>query len=236
MVQPLLASAPLQLLTCLLLHFATSWHGLNDLEHHLLDFVSSMAASVLGSGHPIATALRMIATADIRDHVVEGMMDLVTEGYKARRRSDDSSLFALRVDQIDMLRKRKNFEQALPLAQQLVKDSQLMKSKRYRTALAALGRIYTDQNEEFAVEGIVHRILDHEASEKPTDSSGGTSSWACGTLASLAMNRSDFALAETYLRRAICMSDQQYPTRGPSIFSLQKRLDTCLIAQNKLST
>jgi hypothetical protein len=232
MVQPLLASAPLQLLSCLLLHFATAWQGLNELEHHLLDFVSSMTASLLGSEHPLAMAMRLVATADIRNHVVEGMMDLVTAGYKARRKSDNSSLFALRVDQVDMLRKRRKFEQALHLARELVKDSQYMKPKRYRTALAALGRIHADQNEEFVVEGIAHRILDHEASDKSRDSSGGTSSWACGQLASLAINRSDFALATTYLRRAISMSNQQFPNRGPSIGSLQKQLDHCLVAQN----
>lgn len=233
MVQPLLMSAPLHLLSCLLLHFATSWQGLNELEHHLLDFVSSMASSVVGSEHPLALALGMIATVDVRDHVVESIMDLVTQGYKARRKPDSSSLFALRVDQVDMLRKRKKFQQALTLCQQLVKDSQSMRKKRYRTALATLGRIYADQGEEFGVESTAHRILDSEASDPANSNSGGTTAWACEQLGSLSLSRGEYIVAEAYLRRAVSMTVQRCPNRGPSMTSLTQRLATCLQLQGK---
>lgn len=233
MVQPLLMSAPLHLLSCVLLHFATSWQGLNELEHHLLDFVSSMASSVVGPGHPLALALGMIATADVRDHAVESIMDLVTQGYKSRRKVDNSSLFALRVDQIDMLRKRKKFPQALALCQQLVKDSQSMRKKRYRTALATLGRIFADQSEEFGVESVAHRILDNEASDTANANSGGTTAWACEQLGSLSLNRGEYVVAEAYLRRAVVMTVQRCPNRGPSMASLTERLATCLKLQGK---
>lgn len=233
MVQPLLMSAPLHLLSCVLLHFATSWQGLNELEHHLLDFISSMASSVVGSEHPLALAFGMIATADVRDHVVESIMDLVTQGYQSRRKLDNSSLFALRVDQIDMLRKRKKFSQALTLCQQLVKDSQTMRKKRYRTALATLGRILADQGEEFGVESVAHRILDNEASDMANANSGGTTAWACGQLGSLCLNRGEYVVAEAYLRRAVDMTVQRYPNRGPSMASLTERLATCLQLQGK---
>lgn len=233
MVQPLLMSAPLHLLSCLLLHFATSWQGLNELEHHLLEFVSSMASNVLGSEHPLALALGMIATADVRDHVVESIMDLVTQGYQSRRKPDNSSLFALRVDQVDMLRKRKKFQPALTLCQQLVKDSQKMRKKRYRTALATLGRIYADQSEEFGVESVAHRILDSEAADPSNANSGGTTAWACEQLGALSLNRGEYVVAEAYLRRAVIMTIQRCPNRGPSIMSLTERLATCLQLQGK---
>jgi len=217
----------------LLLHFATSWQGLNELEHHLLEFVSSMASNVLGSEHPLALSLGMIATADVRDHVVESIMDLVTQGYQSRRKPDCSSLFALRVDQVDMLRKRKKFQPALTLCQQLVKDSQTMRKKRYRTALATLGRIYADKGEEFAVESVAHRILDSEASDTANANSGGTTAWACEQLGSLSLNRGEYVVAEAYLRRAVVMAVQRCPNRGPSMVSLTERLATCLQLQGK---
>lgn len=234
MIHPLLMSAPLHLVSCLLLHFATTWQGLNDLQHHLLDFVSSMAKRILGQTHPLAIALSMVATADIRDHVVEPMMALITEGYETRRKPDNSSLFALQVDRIDMLRKRKSFDKARSLCQKLVVDSQAMrKKKRHRTALAALGRIYADQDKEFAVEAIAHRILDHERAD-PTDSnSGGTSSWACDQLATLYIRRGENTVAESYLRRAVYLTYHRYPNRGPSTMTFLKRLGFCLQLQGK---
>ncbi|KIX05691.1 uncharacterized protein Z518_03663 [Rhinocladiella mackenziei CBS 650.93] len=233
MVQPLIVSAPLQLLSCLLLHFATAWQGLNELEQHLLKFTASMTSNVLGPSHPLAQALKMIAAGDVRDQAVEPMMNLVLEGYYARRKPNNSSLFALRVDQIDMLRKRQKFDQARALCAQLIQDSQSMRRKRYRTALAALGRLYEDQNEEFAVEGIAHRILDDEASDRGSSNSGGTTTWACDQLASLCMNRGDYLLAESYLRRATCISYQRYAHRGPSLQSLVKKLESCMHQQGK---
>lgn len=232
MVEPLIRSTPLQLLSCLIVHFATAWQGMAVLEHHLLGFVSSMASKVLGKGHPLAKALDLITTATLRDQALESMMDLVIEGYKARRKAGNSSLFALRVDQIDMLRKRKKFEQGHSMCQQLIKDSQSMARKRYRTALAALGRLYADQNQEFAVEGVAHRILEHEASDTGFTNSG-TAAWACDQLATLCMNRGDYGLAEQYLRRAASMSSTQLPHRGPSTTTFVKRLDSCMRQQGR---
>ncbi|KIV98068.1 hypothetical protein PV10_01758 [Exophiala mesophila] len=234
MIQPLIMSAPLHLVSCLLLHFATTWQGLNDLQHSLLDFVSSMARQVLGQDHPLAIALSMVATADIRDHVVEPMMGLIIEGYEARRKFDNPSLFALQVDRIDMLRKRKNFVKARTLCQKLVVDSQTMrKQKRHRTALAALGRIYSDQGKELAVEAIAHRILDNERADPLGSNSGGTSSWACDQLATLYMHRGENTAAESYLRRAVYLTHHRYPNRGPSAMAFLQRLGFCLQIQGK---
>ncbi|KIW96099.1 uncharacterized protein Z519_03166 [Cladophialophora bantiana CBS 173.52] len=232
MVQPLIHFAPLQLLSCLLVHFATPWPGMAALEQHLLSFISSMAASVLGKHHPYAKALSMMTVADNRNHVIESMMQLIVEGYSTRRKPSNSSLFALRVDQIDMLRKRKNFQPAHHMCQQLIKDSQSMHPKRYRTALAALGRLYADQNEEFAVEGVAHRILQHETQDSGSTNSG-SAAWACDQLATLCLARKDYALAERYLRRAACMSYTRLPHRGPSTDSFVKRLDSCLRQHSK---
>ncbi len=230
MVQPLIHAAPLQLLSCLLVHFATPWHGMAALEEQLLGFISSMVESSLGEHHPLTMALSKMAAADDRSQLVESMMQLVVHGYKAHRKPNNSSLFALRVDQIDMLRKRKNFQQAQYLCQQLVKDSQSMRAKRYRTALAALGRLYADQKQEFAVEGVAHRILQLETSS-PGNSS--TAAWASDQLATICMSRGDFAAAEGYLRRAACMSHASLPHRGPSTASFLERLDGCLRLQGK---
>jgi hypothetical protein len=232
MVQPLIKSAPLQLLSCLLVHFATPWQGLAALEQQLLGFISSMAENSLGSCHPLVKALSMITAADLRDRAIESMMQLVVEGYSAHRKSDSSSFFALRVDQIDTLRKRKSFHHAHSLCQQLLKDSQTMRPKRYRTALAALGRLYAEQHEEFAVEGVAHRILAHETSDSGSTNSS-TASWACDQLATLAVSRGDYTLAEQYLRRAASMSHASLPHRGPSTDSLIQRLDMCMRQQGK---
>ncbi|KIX96356.1 uncharacterized protein Z520_08134 [Fonsecaea multimorphosa CBS 102226] len=232
MVQPLLHSAPVQLLSCLLVHFATPWLGMAALEQHLLSFVSSMAANTFGKDHPYVKALRMMVAADSRNRIVESMMQLIVEGYSARRRPSNSSLFALRVDQIDMLRKRKNFQPAHHMCQQLIKDSQSMPPKRYRTALAALGRLYADQNEEFAVEGVAHRILQHETSDSGTTNSG-SAAWACDQLATLCLSRKEYGLAERYLRRAARMSYTGLPHRGPSTDSFTQKLDSCLRQQGK---
>ncbi|KIW24631.1 uncharacterized protein PV07_10335 [Cladophialophora immunda] len=232
MVQPLIHSAPLQLLSCLLVHFATPWAGMAALEQHLLSFVSSMAASALGKDHPYTKALSTMIAADNRNQVVESMMQLIVEGYGARRKPSNSSLFALRVDQIDMLRKRKNFQPAHHMCQQLIKDSQSMHPKRYRTALAALGRLYADQDEEFAVEGVAHRILQHETSDSSSTNSG-SAAWACDQLATLCLNRKEYALAERYLRRAAQMSCTELPHRGPSTGSFVKKLVFCLRQQGK---
>ncbi|KAK5214130.1 hypothetical protein LTR41_000322 [Exophiala xenobiotica] len=237
MVQPLLFSAPLQLLSCLLLHFATPWDvGLNTLEQHLLHFVSSMASNVMSPHHPLAKALRLVATAKVREHehAVETMMHMIVEGYTTRRKASNSSLFALRIDQIDMLRKRRKFEQARFLCQRIVKDGQLMGRKRHRTALAALGRLYADQKEEYALEGVAQRILDEERVDDPMASdSGGTTSWAHYQLANLSMNRGDHKLAEVHLRRAIAISYRRYLHRGPSTRSLLGGLQTCLSQQGR---
>jgi hypothetical protein len=224
MVQPLIYSAPLQLLTCLLVHFAVPWHGMATLEQMLLGFICSMSGSSLGENHPLYKALSMITAADMRDHLIEPMMQLVVEGYSARRKTSNSSLFALRVDQIDMLRKRKNFQHAQYLCQSLIKDSSSMRPKRYRTALAALGRLYVDQNEEFAVEGVAQRILQNEAHDSGSRNSS-TAAWACDQLATLCLNRGDFASAEQYLRRAEGMSYASLPHRGPATDSFTKKLE-----------
>ncbi|KIW73591.1 hypothetical protein PV04_01695 [Phialophora macrospora] len=232
MVQPLINSAPLQLLSCLLVHFATPWQGLAALEQQLLGFISSMAENSLGVCHPLVQVLSMIAAADLRDRAIESMMQLVVEGYRAHRKSDSSSFFALRVDQIDTLRKRKSFQHAHSLCQQLLKDSQAMRPKRYRTALATLGRLYAEQHEEFAVEGVAHRILAHETSDSGSTNSS-TASWACDQLATIAVSRGDYTLAEHYLRRAASMSHASLPHRGPSTDSIIKRLVMCMRRQGK---
>ncbi|OAL32213.1 hypothetical protein AYO20_07981 [Fonsecaea nubica] len=232
MVQPLLYSAPLQLLSCLLVHFATPWLGMAALEQHLLSFVSSMAASAFGKTHPYAKALSMTIASENRDHIVESMMQLIVEGYSARRKPSNSSLFALRVDQIDMLRKRKNFQMAHDMCQRLIKDSQSMNPRRYRTALAALGRLYADQNEEFAIEGVAHRILQHKTAD-PDSKNSGSAAWACDQLATLCLGREDYTLAERYLRRALGMSYTGLPHRGPSMDSLADKLDSCLRLQGR---
>lgn len=232
LVLPMIHSTPLQLLSCLMVHFATPWQNMKDLEQHLLGFISSMAANALGVSHPLATTLRMMAKADIREQVLESMMMLVLEGYTSRRKPDNSSLFALRVDQIDMLRKRRNFQPAQSLCQALIRDSETMKPKRYRTALAALGRLYADQEEEFAVEGVAHRILQHETADAGSTNSS-TAAWACDQLATLCMRRGDYRLAEQYLRRAAYMSYTRLLHRGPSTESFVKRLDDCMRRQGK---
>ncbi|EXJ64037.1 hypothetical protein A1O7_00372 [Cladophialophora yegresii CBS 114405] len=232
MVQPLIKSAPLQLLSCLLVHFATPWEGLAALEQQLLGFISSMAENSLGEHHPLVRALTMIKAANLRDRAIESMMQLVVEGYMAHRKSDNSSLFALRVDQIDALRRRRNFQHAHFLCQQLLRDSQTMRPKRYRTALAALGRLYAEQHEEFALEGVAHRILAHETSDSGSANSS-TASWACDQLATLAMSRGDYGLAEQYLRRAASMSHAGLPHRGPSTDLLLNRLALCIHQQGK---
>lgn len=233
MVQPLLVSAPLHLLSCLLLNFATPWQDMISLEQKLLEYVSAMASRVLHSNHPLAKAMRMIVASTTREHAVEPMMKVIVDGYSSARKPSSSSLFALRVDQIDLLRKRKRFDQALELCQQLIDDSRSMRRKRYRTALAALGRLYLDQNEEYAVEGVAHRILDHADADPFMSNSGGTTTWACEQLATLSMNRGDFSSAETYLRQAVRLSYQRYPHRGPSTGSLLERLETCLRQQGR---
>jgi len=159
-------------------------------------------------------------------------VQMVVEGYSANRKPSNSSLFALRVDQIDMLRKRKSFQPAQYLCQQLLKDSQSMRPKRYRTALAALGRVYTEQKEEFAVEGVAHRILLLETSDSGSTNSG-TAAWACDQLATICITRGDFVSAEQYLRRATQMSYASLPHRGPSAASLITRLDACMRQQGK---
>ncbi|EXJ89082.1 hypothetical protein A1O3_02146 [Capronia epimyces CBS 606.96] len=237
MVQPLILSVPLHLLSCLLLHFATPWRGMTELETQLLGFVASMTGQVLGPAHPLAKAMAMLTVAETRHQVVESMMDLVIEGYRSRRKADSSSLFALRVDQIDMLRKRKQYQQAHQLCDQLIQDSRAMRRKRHRTALAALGRIYADQKEEFAVEGVAHRILDHEASDPPSSNSNSNSAttvWACDQLATLCVRRQEYALAESYLRRATWVSYQgRYTHRGPSTRSFLNRLHSCVRHQGR---
>ena len=230
-VQPLMHSAPLQLLSCLLVHFATSWEGMAALEQQLLGYISSMARSTFGEYHPLAKAFDMLSAANIRQYVIESMIQMVVEGYKARRKSSNSSLFALRVDQIDLLRKRKNFQHAYYLCQQLIKDSRSMRPKRYRSALATLGRLYADQNEEFAVEGVAHRLLQHETLDSGSPNSG-SAVWACDQLATLCMSRGDFVRAEGYLRRAACMSHSGLPHRGPSTVAVAKRLECCLRQQS----
>jgi hypothetical protein len=232
MVQPLIHSAPLQLLSCLLVHFAVPWQGMAALEQQLLGFICSMTGGSLGEHHPLHRAFSMIAATDLRNHLIEPMMQLVVEGYSARRKSSNSSLFALRVDQIDILRKRKNFQQAQYLCQRLVKDSQSMRPKRYRTALAALGRIYADQHEEYAVEGVAHRILHNESHDSGCRNSS-TTAWACDQLATLCLNRGDLVSAEGYLRRAAGMSYASLPHRGPATISFSQRLDECVRRQHR---
>ena len=232
MVQPLIHAAPLQLLSCLLVHFATPWHGMAALEEQLLGFISSMVESSLGEHHPLSMALGRLTSADDRSQIVESMMQLVVRGYKEHRKSSNSSLFALRVDQIDMLRKRKNFQQAQYLCQQLIQDSQSMRAKRYRTALATLGRLYADQKQEFAVEGVAHRILQLETSDSGMTNSS-TAAWACDQLATILMSRGEFAAAEGYLCQAACMSYASLPHRGPSTASFLTRLDGCMRQQGR---
>ena len=223
MVQPLIHSAPLQLFSCLLMHFAVPWPGMEALEQHLLTFICSMTGSSLGENHPLHRALSMITRAELRDHLIEPMMQLVVEGYSARRKASNSSLFALRVDQIDILRKRKQFQQAQHLCQQLIKDSQSMRPKRYRTALAALGRLYADQKEDYAVEGVALSILQNEASDS-TSRNSSTTAWACDQLATLCLNRGDLISAERYLCQAEGISDASLPHRGPATTSFTQKL------------
>jgi hypothetical protein len=233
MVRPLIATVPMQLLSCILLHFATSWRVVDGLERHLLDFVASMAAEVLNPHHPLAKALRMVATEEVRELAVEAMMDLIVQGYRVRRQTRNSSLFALRVDQIDILRKRKRFDKAHALCNGLLEDSRAMRPKRQRTALAAMGRLYADQGEEFALEGVAHRILENETSDPAASNTGGTTTWACDQLATLAMGREDYQVAESYLRRATCLSYQRYLHRGPPTISFLERLEACIRCQGK---
>ncbi|KAJ9631212.1 hypothetical protein H2204_008297 [Knufia peltigerae] len=233
MVQPLLATAPLQLLTCLLLHFAKPWHGLDALEQQLLGFVSSMTANVLGRHHPLANALQLVATAGIREHVSESMMCMIVDAYRSRRKPSNSSVFALRIDQIDMLRECKKFAQAQTLCQEVVKESQVMGHKRHRTALAALGRIYADQNEEYAVEGVASRILAEERVDRLASDRGGTIIWAHDQLGRLYMDRRDYKPAERHLWRAILESRGRPDHRGPSTRSLIVRFQSCLSQQGR---
>ncbi|KAI1611346.1 hypothetical protein EDD37DRAFT_440476 [Exophiala viscosa] len=233
MIQPLLKSAPLHLLSCLLLNFAIAWKDMNDLEQKLLEFVSEMACKVLGPYHPLSKATKMIVSDSTREHVVEPMMNMIVQGYRSARKLSSSSVFALRVDQIDLLRKRKRFDQAVNLCQQLIDDSKSMRPKRYRTALAAFGRLRLEQNDEFAVEGIAHRILEHANSDPVMSNSGGTTTWACEQLAVSATNRGDYNSAEMYLRRAVGLSHQEYLHRGPSTELLLEKLEVCLRQQGR---
>ena len=227
MVQPLIYSTPLQLLSCLLVHFAVPWQGMAALEQQLLSFICSMAENSLGQHHPLFRALSMITATDLRDRLIEPLIQLVVEGYGARRKFSSSSTFALRIDQIDTLRKRKNFQHAEYLCQRLIKDSQKMRPKRYRSALAALGRLYADQNKEFAVEGVAHKILQAE-----THDSGGrnssTAAWACDKLATICLDRGDLLSAERYLRRAAGISHATLPHRGPTNELITRRLNQCM--------
>lgn len=234
MVQPLIHSAPLQLLSCLLVHFATPWKGMAALEQHLLGFISSMVGNSLGEHHPLTKAFSMMTSAELRDRVIESMMQLVVEGYGEHRRPSNSSLFALRVDQIDMLRQRRNFQLAHYMCQRLIEDSKTMRPKRYRTALATLGRLYADQNQEFGVEGVANRILQHETSDSGSTNSS-SAAWACDQLATLCINRGDFLSAERHLRRAARMSYASLPHRGPSTESFINRLNLCMHQQGRES-
>jgi hypothetical protein len=226
MIQPLLHSAPLQLLSCLLVHFATPWMGLAALEEQLLGFIAAMTAQALGRTHPLSDVMRTITSPSSRQRAVETMLQIIIQGYAGRRKSTNSSLFALRVDQIDLLRKRKNFQHAHYLSQRLVQDSLSMKPKRHRSALAALGRLYADQKEEFALEGVAHRILEHETLESGFANSG-NAAWAYDQLASLCMGRNEYSLAEQYLRQAASMSYAGLPHRGPSVETLAMKLVRC---------
>ncbi|KAK4948123.1 hypothetical protein LTR10_013177 [Elasticomyces elasticus] len=233
LVQPLLVSAPLHLLSCLLLNFATPWENMNALEKELLEYVSAMASRALSPYHPLAKAMRMITSSSTRGNAVEPMMNMIVAKYSEARKLSSSSVFALRVDQIDLLCKRKKFDQAVDHCQQLIDDSRYMSGKRYRTALAAFGRLRLDQGDEFAVEGIAHRILEHADSDPVMSNSGGTTTWACEQLAVSSMNRGDYRSAETYLRRAVRLSYQQYLHRGSSTSSLLGILKACLGQQGR---
>lgn len=234
MVRPLIMSAPLHLLSCILLHFATSWQGFDDLEQSLLCYVYSMANKVLGPQHPLTKALMMVATTHVRDGAVDFMMAMIVQGYTDHRKADSSSVFALRVDQIDMLRKRRKFEQAQSLCEQLIHDSRPMKKgKRYRTALAARGRLSVDQNQDVLVDTIAREILHHEATDPVPSNSGGTTTWACDQLAALSLKRGDHEVAEVYLRRGACISYQRYSHRGPSTRSFVEQLRECMHQRGK---
>jgi hypothetical protein len=226
MVQPLIHSAPLQLLSCLLVHFATPWQGMAALEQHLLGFISSMTESLMGQHHPLTKALQTMTTANLREHVVESMMQLVVHGYHGHRKPTNSSLFALRIDQIDLLRKRKKFQQAHYLCQNLIRDCQYMRPKRYRTALAALGRLFAEQNESLAMESVAHQIIQHETSDTGTTNSS-SAAWAFDQLATACMSRGDYLEAQTYLRRGAAICRGSLPHRGPSTESFIERLEMC---------
>jgi len=207
-VQPLIRRGPLYFLSfCLMPFLSSRWpQDFRNAIYQMQLFLTSMAATVLGSSNPLTQILSAFMMADSdRDiqHMASSILEIIFDQLYIRRGLSLSTFSHLQ-HLVSEIARFGDLDTALKLCQQLITNSACLAGQEQKKLMQTMGDIYLKKGLQKDAVRLASQILQHRTEDLLSIPSLWPDVWAYSQLTESCLEDSDYVGAASYFGMAIC--------------------------------